>query len=107
MTAEKQWATACCEIFLIRGGVERPAMEPDQWRRLAARIAWAWDAADRCLAMQFALDQRCFTAARRMGEAAFNRWFDREQAKVDALLAQLDAVIDRDEWPRALYFGGI
>ena len=30
-----------------------------------------------------------------------------EQAEVDALWAKLDAVIERDEWPRELYWGGI
>ena len=107
MSAEKQWAAACCEIFLILASDESGPLDPEQWRRLAARIAWAWDAADRCHAAMRALELRCFEAAQRMDEQAFNRWFDREQAKVDALLAQLDAVIERDEWPRALYFGGI
>jgi hypothetical protein len=30
-----------------------------------------------------------------------------EQAEVDALWAQLNDVIQKDRWPRHLYFGGI
>ena len=107
MTAEQQWATACCEIFLILASGESAPLDPEQWRRLAARIAWAWDAADRCHAAQRALDLRCFTAAQRLSEEAFNRLFDKEQAKIDALHARLMAVLERDLWPRELYFGGI
>ena len=104
MTAEAQWSTACCDIFLILASDESAPLDPEQWRRLAARIAWAWDAADRCHAAQRALELRCFTAAQRLDEAAFNRLFDKEQAKIDALHAQLMAVIERDLWPRELYW---
>jgi len=30
-----------------------------------------------------------------------------EQAEVDALWGQLNAVIQKDQWPREMYFGGI
>jgi hypothetical protein len=30
-----------------------------------------------------------------------------EEAKVHAIRAQIDAVIERDLWPRELYWGGI
>ena len=43
----------------------------------------------------------------RLDEEEFERLFDEEEAKVEAIRAQLDAVIERDEWPRELYFGEI
>jgi hypothetical protein len=56
---------------------------------------------------QRARDERCGEAVDRLSEEEFERLCDEEQAKVDAIRAQLDAVIDEDRWPRDLYFGGI
>ncbi len=30
-----------------------------------------------------------------------------EQGELDAIRAQVDAVIEEDKWPRELYFGGV
>lgn len=81
----------------------------DQAKRecIDARVAWARATVDALRKAQEQMDDRCLDAVGRLSEEAFNRLFDREQAKVDAIRAQLDAVIERDEWPRELYFGGI
>jgi hypothetical protein len=46
-------------------------------------------------------------AVDRLSEEAFERLFQAEEAKVDAIRAQIDAVIERDLWPPELYWGGL
>jgi hypothetical protein len=73
----------------------------------SARIAWvkrtaaAWREAHR------EMEDRCTEAVERLSEEAFERLCDAEEAKVEAIHAQLRAVIDKDMWPRELYFSGI
>lgn len=80
--------------------------------RIAARIAWA---RERIAALQ---------AAYKRLEQAWNRIFDAlpddfdddaleaipeppEQAEVDAIHAELDAVREQDRWPRKLHWGDV
>ncbi|HKP35054.1 MAG TPA: hypothetical protein VJT70_09795 [Sphingomicrobium sp.] len=79
------------------------AAEPAQ--RNAARLAWAREMLDQWSAAQRAMDDRCSAAVGHLSEEEFERLCDAEQAKVDATRAQIDAVIERDIWPRELYFG--
>jgi hypothetical protein len=73
----------------------------------AARMAWARKAGDRWLAAQLAMDERCGGAVERLSEEEFDRLFEEEQAKVDAIRAEIEAVKEHDLWPRHLYFGGL
>jgi hypothetical protein len=72
-----------------------------------ARCAWARETTAALREAQRAMDRRCDEAVGRLSEEAFHRLFEAEQAKVNAIRATLDAVIERDLWPRELYFGGI
>jgi hypothetical protein len=92
-------------IRMLQAGVY--IEDPDEWRRKAARGAWATEVADRWLAAQNAMDERCTKAVNRLSEEEFERLFEAEQAKVDAIRAEIDAVSERDLWPRHLYWGGI
>ena len=53
------------------------------------------------------MDDRCDAAVAELDEDAFNRLFEAEQAKVDAIRAQIDDVIEHDKWPKHLYFKGV
>jgi hypothetical protein len=50
------------------------------------------------------MDDKCMEAVDRLTEEEFNRLCDEEQAKVDALRALLEDVIERDRWPREMHF---
>jgi hypothetical protein len=90
------------------------AGDASEWRRIAARVAWAEEISEKWLAMHRRVD------------AAWDRIFDAlpddidddeleamhipeppEQAELDALHAEIWAVIDHDRWPKHLYFGGV
>lgn len=76
-------------------------------RRRARRQAWAmktWAAWSRA---QREMDDKCMAAVDRLTEEEFDRLFDQEEAKVDALRTLLDDVIERDKWPREMHFGCI
>jgi hypothetical protein len=85
----------------------REPLSPEEWKRIKARCAWVKEKIAALAAAQRARDERCGEAVDRLSEEEFERLCDEEQAKVDAIRAQLDAVIDEDRWPRDLYFGGI
>jgi hypothetical protein len=53
------------------------------------------------------IDERCSAAVEHLDSEAFHRLFEAEQAKVDAIRAEIDAVLKHDKWPRELYWGGI
>jgi hypothetical protein len=73
-------------------------------RRKARRRAWAMKTyAAWCEAMR-EMDDKCMAAVGRLTEEEFNRLCDEEQAKVDALRALLEDVIERDRWPREMHF---
>jgi hypothetical protein len=73
----------------------------------AKRQAWVRETAAALRAAQRAMDDRCMAAVERLSEEAFDRLVDEEQAKVCAILDQLNAVRDQDKWPPHLYFGGL
>lgn len=94
-------------ILLARGTNGREPLDPKEWKRVKGRAAWVRETLAALLEAQQAMDDRCGNAVDRVPEDEFNRIFDEEQAKVDAIRAQIDAVIERDEWPKHLHFGGI
>src|SRR5438045_4026531 len=102
--AEEMSGAALTIEMLRRGG---DALGPAEWQQVKARCAWvtrqvaAWDEAMR------AMGERCMAAVETMSEEAFDRLCDEEEAKVAAIRAPLNAVIERDEWPRELHWGGI
>ena len=75
--------------------------------RKAARAQWALEQAAALDRAQRAMTERCCEAVDRLDEQAFEQLCEAEQAKVDAIKAQLDAAAYEDKWPRELYFGGI
>ena len=85
-----------------------------EWRRKAARVAWVEEVSAKWRELHERVD------------SAWDRIFDAlpddidddeleamhipeppEQAELDALHAQIWAVIDHDKWPKHLYFGGV
>ncbi|MEO6361421.1 MAG: hypothetical protein ABIO43_12750 [Sphingomicrobium sp.] len=82
-----------------------PALgDPGLRKRQLARVAWVVETSDKFLAAGKQRDDRCTEAVDRLSEADFNRLFEAEEAKVKAISEQLDAVAERDEWPRELHF---
>ena len=79
----------------------------EEWRRAEARAAWVRETTAALYEAQLERDKRCAEAVDRLDPEAFERLLAAEQAKVDAIQAQLQAVIDEDKWPRGLYFGGL
>jgi hypothetical protein len=75
--------------------------------RKDARAAWVRETAAKWRDAMRQMDDRCMEAVERLDEEAFDRLCDAEEAKVEAIRAQLQAVIDKDRWPKELYFGGI
>lgn len=78
-----------------------------EWRQVAARVGWVMDMTDQWRAAMRERDERCTEAVGRLAEEEFERFYEAEQAKVDAIQAQIHAVIERDLSPPELYFGGI
>jgi hypothetical protein len=72
-----------------------------------ARAAWAVEIGNRLLAAQFAMDERLCAAVDQLSEEEFERLFEKEQAKIDAIRKPLNLAADKDLWPRELYSGGI
>jgi hypothetical protein len=75
--------------------------------RREARAQWAMKTAAAWHEAMQQMAERCSEAVDRLSEEEFDRLIDAEQAKVDAIYEQLRAVIDKDQWPKELYFGGI
>ena len=73
----------------------------------AARIAWARRTSAAWLKAHHEMDDRLGEAVEQLSEEEFERMCDAEEAKVDAMMAQLRAAIDEDKWPPELYFSGI
>jgi hypothetical protein len=94
-------------ILLRRGAGGMEPLDPAEWKRVKARVAWVREAFAAWASAQQAMDNRCMAAVGRVSAEEFNRIFDEEQAKVDSARAELDAVIEHDRWPRRLYFGDI
>jgi hypothetical protein len=79
-------------------------IDPAECQRKAARIAWVKQSVAALREAQRQMDARCTEAVDRLDEDAFNRLFEAEQAKVDAIRADIDAVVEHDKWPREMHF---
>jgi len=73
--------------------------------RREARVEWVRATVAALREAQRAMDARCGEAVDRLSECDFERLCEEEGAKVAAIRAQIDDVIERDMWPRELYFG--
>ncbi len=94
---------------LLTGRIGEPdplGDEAAELRRWLARIDWAKEVTTAWRQAQQAMDDRCMEAVEWLSEAEFDRLYDAEQAKVDAVRAPIDAVIEKGRWPRELYFRG-
>lgn len=89
--------------MLLRSRSEEP-LSPKQWNRVKARCTWAMDLVERWYQAMLHRDEVCCAAVDKISEEEFNRLFEAEEAKVIALRAEIDAVIERDEWPRNLHW---
>jgi hypothetical protein len=94
-------------ILLGRGRGGLAPLNPAEWKCLKARVGWVRATVDALREAQRQLDKRCDAAVNRVSEKEFQRIFDEEHAKVEAIRADIVAVIERDEWPRDLSFAGI
>jgi uncharacterized protein (DUF924 family) len=75
--------------------------------RREKRAQWARETSAKWREAHRQMDERCSKAVERLSEEEFERLCEAEQAKVDAIMAQLRAVIDKDQWPRELYWGDV
>lgn len=94
-------------MLLGRGAKGQEPLDPVEWKRVKARVAWVRETIAALREAQRQMDERCGAAVDSVSEEEFERIFDEEQAKVCAILAQLNAVRDHDRWPPHLYFGRI
>jgi hypothetical protein len=85
-----------------------------EWRRTAARVAWVRET----VAALREAHQRLFAAWDRMFDSlpddiddeeleAMNLPDPPEQAEADAIHALIEDVLQHDQWPAHLYFGGL
>jgi len=75
--------------------------------RREQRGAWVRKTGAACRRAMREMDDRLGEAVDRVSEAEFNRLWDEEQAKVDAIRKQLEDAAYRDLWPKHLYFGAV
>jgi hypothetical protein len=94
-------------ILFGRGREGSRPLDCEEWKRVAARTAWVRETMAAWAEAQRAMDDRSGEAVERVSADEFERIFDEEQAKVDAIRALIDDVIERDVWPRELYWGGV
>lgn len=90
-----------------RGLKEEEPLDAQGWKRVKARVAWVRETLAALAEADRRMNERCCAAVNRLPEEEFERLCDEEQAKVDAILDQLNAVRKHDRWPPHLYFGGI
>jgi hypothetical protein len=83
------------------------AEDSPELARKTARVAWVRETTGALREAQREMDDCCTEACERLSEKAFDRLFEAEEAKVEAIYAQLRAVADHDRWPRHLYFSRI
>jgi hypothetical protein len=99
---------------LLAAAGEKAGEQARHESRLAARIAWV---KERIAALK-AAQQRVFDAWDRILDALPDDIDDKEleamdipdppeQAELDSIHAELDAVRDHDQWPRKLHWGDI
>ncbi len=94
--------TAANTIHALLAGLE--ATDPGDWRRRAARIAWAKETIAAFRQAQEAMDERCLAAVGTISEEEFERLCEEEEAKVEVFRGPLMAAT-RGLWPRHLYWG--
>ncbi|MDQ3246935.1 MAG: hypothetical protein M3Q52_08630 [Pseudomonadota bacterium] len=75
--------------------------------RKLARFAWIQKSTAQWREALRQMDDRCMEAISKLDEEAFDRLFEAEQAKVAAIRAQLQAVVDEGRWPPELHFNAI
>ena len=92
-------------VEMLKRGVD--IKDAEEWRRAAARVGWIKETMAALRAAHAAMMDRFDSVPDDVGDEEFTRICNEEQAKVDAILHQLHAVRDRDEWPAHLYFGGV
>ncbi len=73
--------------------------------RIEARAAWVRATCAALRQAQRNMDAAATPPSGRLSERSVRALCAAEQAKVDAIRAPIDAVIERDVWPRELYFG--
>jgi hypothetical protein len=95
------------QMLLLHGMTDQKPLSRERWNRITARVAWFRETSDAWLKAQHEMDDRCTAAVDRVSAEEFNRLFEAEEAKVAAIRAVIDAAIEHDKWPKALYFGGI
>src|SRR5688572_13442553 len=84
---------------------DQPELEDfDRPARVAARLQWSLERAADWRRAHRAMDKRCDEAVDRLDEDAFEQLIEAEQAKVDAILAEIEAATKADRWPRELYW---
>lgn len=95
--------------MLLTSRREEP-LAPEEWKRVKARCAYALDLVARC----FEAERRCTEAWGELVKDIPEEEIDDveippppEQAEVDALWAELDALTERDVWPRHLHCHGV
>src|SRR6476469_7165653 len=102
----------------MKGEIAMPRKKPDPLKALLARVAPIPDCRDARIAWtretgaalrkaQRAMDERLGDAVTRLSATEFERLFDEEQAKVDALLTPMQRVAEEDRWPRHLHVSGL
>ena len=101
-------------ILLGRAAKGLGELDPTEWRRVKARTAWVretmarlWDAQDRADAAWMRRVRENAHLSDEQLEALPEPPEPPEQAELDAIFAQVRAVVERDEWPRGLYWGEI
>ena len=57
--------------ILLTRGAAWPPLDPVEWKRTAARVAWTRETFDRWCAAQEQMDERCTDAVGRLSEAEF------------------------------------
>src|SRR4051812_35226298 len=98
-------------IKILQGRAGKGELDALEWKRVAARVAWVRET----VAALRAAQQKVNDGWDRMLDAlpddlsdeeleALNLPDPPEQATVDALHAQLQAVIKKDQWPRELHW---
>ena len=78
--------------------------DPDERRRQSARVEWVKEKVVALEKAQREMDERCMKALDHLSDEEFQRLFEEEQAKVCAILDELNAIRDHDKWPREMHW---
>ena len=80
--------------------------------RIAARAAWVREIMAKLRAAQKKADDAWMAAVAALPDDHSDEELQAipeppEQAELDAIRAEIDAVVEKDQWPRELYFGKV